>query len=148
MAFRYPLMSLLRLRRSLERQEEQRLFAIAAVVARLRAELETFDLSRLEERRATLLDMTEGLPGAVMQFASLCDTAGLESRRKLLTRLAEAEQQRLEQLSNYQRARQKREVLEGLHDRAEAVHDRELAHREQERSDENFLARRFRDPQD
>jgi flagellar export protein FliJ len=148
MAFRYPLMSLLRLRRSLERQEEQRLFAIAAVVARLRAELEVFDLSRLEARRATLQDMTEGLPGAVMQFASLCDTASLESRRKLLTRLAEAEQQRLEQLRNYQGARQKREVLEGLHDRAEAIHDRELAHREQERSDENFLARRFRDPQD
>ncbi len=148
MAFRYPLLSLLRLRRSLERQEEQRLFAIAAVVARLRAELEAFDLSRLESRRATLQDMTEGLPGAVMQFASLCDTAGLESRRKLLARLAEAEQQRLEQLRNYQGARQNREVLEGLHDRAKAIHDRELAHREQERSDENFLARRFRDSQD
>jgi flagellar export protein FliJ len=148
MAFRYPLQSVLRLRQSLERQEEQRLFAIAAVVARLRAELEALDLSRLEARRATLQDMTESLPGAVMQFAALCDAASLGNRRKLLEQLAQAEHQRIEQLRIYQGARQKREVLEGLRDRLETIHNRELAHREQERSDENFLVRRFTDSQD
>jgi flagellar export protein FliJ len=148
MAFRYTLQSLLRLRQGLERQEEQRLFAIAALVARLRAELEAFDISRLDERRAFLQEMLNGLPGAVMQFASQCEAASQQSRAKLLAQLADAELRRLEQLRVYQAARQKREVLEGLRERQEGIYDREMAHREQERSDENFLVQRFATSQD
>jgi flagellar export protein FliJ len=141
MAFRYPLQSVLRLRQSIERQEEQRLFAVAAVVARLRAEIEEFERARVDTRRAALQEMMSGCPGATVQFAALCDAAAARTHRRLQVQLMEAERHRLEQLSVYQSARQKREIFEGLRERQEAVHEREVAHREQERADEAFLIR-------
>jgi flagellar export protein FliJ len=148
MAFRYTLQSVLRLRQSLERQEEQRLFAIAAVVARLRAELEEFERMRVESRRRELLQMREGAPGATLRFAAECDAAAIDVCRKLQAQLAEAERQRLEQVRVYQSARQKREILEGLRERQKAVYDREAAHQEQGRSDEAFLIRHFSESQE
>jgi flagellar export protein FliJ len=139
MAFRYPLQSLLRLRQSIERQEEQRLFASAAVVARLRAQIQEFERARVEKRRAAVQEMMSGSSGAAMQFAALCDAAAERTYRKLRLELLEAERQRLEQLSVYQHARQKREIFEGLRERREIIYERELAHREQERADEAFL---------
>jgi flagellar export protein FliJ len=144
MAFRYPLQSVLRLRQSIERQEEQRLFAVAAVVARLRAEIEEFECARLDARRAVLREMMSGCSGATVQFAALCDAAAAGIRGRLQTQLEEAERHRLEQLSAYRSARQKREIFEGLRERQEAVHEREVAHREQERTDEAFLIRYIR----
>jgi flagellar export protein FliJ len=148
MAFRYPLQSVVRLRQSIERQEEQRLFAVAAVVARLRAEIEEFERTCLETRRAALREMIPGCTGAMMQFAAMCDAAGAGTHRRLQTQLQEAERQRLEQLSVYQRARQKREIFEGLRERQKAVYEREVAHREQENADEAFLIRYIGDSSD
>jgi flagellar export protein FliJ len=141
MAFRYPLQSVLRLRQSLEHQEEQRLLAVAAVVARLRAEIEAFDRDRLTIRRTALQEMVAGCSGAAMQFAVICDEAAAGTRRRLQVRLAEAERCRLEQLKAYHMAHQKREIFEGLRARRESVHEREIAHHEQEQVDENFLIR-------
>ena len=141
MAFRYPLQSVLRLRRSLERQEEQRLFTIAAVVARLRAEIEQLERSRLEARRTASQEMMAGSWGAIVHFAVACDAVAAEAQRRLQAQLTEAERQRLEQLRVYQNARQKREIFEGLRERQEAIHDREVAHREQETADDTFLTR-------
>ncbi len=141
MAFRYPLQSVLRLRQSLERQEEQRLFTITVVVARLRAELEQLERSRLEAQRAALQEMIAGSCGAVVQFAAACDAAIAEVQGRLQVQLAEAERLQLEQLRVYKDARQKREIFEGLRERQEAIHDREAAHREQERADDIFLTR-------
>ncbi len=145
MKFRYPLQSVLRLRQSMERQEEQRLFVVAAVVARLRAEIEEFERARLEERRAALREMMSGCSGATLQFAAICNTAAAGTHRRLQTQLLEAEHHLLEQLSAYQSARQKREIFEGLRQRQEAVHDREVAHRDQENADEAFLIRHIGD---
>ena len=141
MAFRYPLESVLRLRRGLERQEEQRLTAIVAVVARLRAEIAEFERVRLEQRRTVLQELTAGCSGAMVQFGALCDSAAESMARRLQTQLAEAEGKRLEQLGVYQTARQKREILEGLRERQAMNHARETARREQERLDEGFLVR-------
>ncbi len=141
MAFRYPLQSVLRLRQSLERQEEQRLFTIAARVARLRAEIEQLERSRLEARRAASQEMMAGSCGAIMQFAAACDAAAGETQGRLQAQLAEAESLRLDQLRVYKKARQKREIFEGLRERQEASHDREVAHHEQERADDMFLTR-------
>ncbi len=141
MAFRYPLQSVLRLRQSIERQEEQRLFAFAAVVARLRAEIEEFERTRLETGRAALREMTSGCSGATVQFAAICEAAGADTQRRLQVQLEDAEEDRLEQLTVYQSARQRREIFEGLRERQEAVYEREAAHREQESADEAFLIR-------
>jgi flagellar export protein FliJ len=141
MAFRYTLQSLLRLRQSLEHQEEQRLYAAAAVVAQLRAKLEQMERERVSAGRAALQEIADGTFGATLQFVAACDAAAALNCAKLEIQLAEAERRRLEQLRVYQTARQKREIFEGLRDQQKSVYDQERAHREQELADEAFLLR-------
>lgn len=143
MAFRYPLQALLRLRVSLERQEEQRLFAAAALVARLRAEIDQLDQKDLEARRAELDELAAagGGSGATVQFAAVCKDAFVIARKQLEQQLQDGERKRLRQLQVYQAVRQKREILEGLRERQEAAYELEFARHEQQTSDEAFLNR-------
>jgi flagellar export protein FliJ len=141
MPFRYSLQPLLRLRQSLERQEEQRLFAIAAVVARLRSEVERFRQEHLEARREALREASACVSGAALQYAAFCGAAFDNARKKLEIQLAEAERKRLVQLRIYQASRQKSEILQGLRERQEAAYELELARLEQQAADEAFLIR-------
>jgi flagellar export protein FliJ len=141
MPFHYPFQSILHFRQSLEHQEEQRLFAIAAAVERLRSELDAWERSRVEQSRIFSQQMITGSVGAVLQFAALCDVNALAVQNQLRMRLAEMERQRLAQLSVYQNTRQKREIFEELRDCQEENYQRDVERREQERADDNFLMR-------
>jgi flagellar export protein FliJ len=141
MAFRYPFQSLLRLRESLERQEEQRLLAIAAVVARLRAQIEKHRQGELAAKRVVLEEMEKGSSGAALQFAGFCGTASHFVRKGLELQLEEEERKRLVQLREYQAARRKREVLQSLRERRETAYELEFARHEQQAADEAFLMR-------
>jgi flagellar export protein FliJ len=145
MAFRYSLQPLLRLRLSLERQEEQRLFALAALVARLRADIDQLELNSLAARRAELQELAEaGIgSGSSIQFAAICREAFAVARKKMVLELQEAERKRLHQLKEYQAVRQKREILEGLRERQEAAYELEFARHEQQAADEIFLIRGY-----
>ncbi len=143
MSFRYTLESLLRLRESMERQEEQRLFAIAALVARLRAEIQQLHEDNLAFRRRALQEMASGSPGALLRFAGIREAAFENARNRLELQLDEAERKRLHQLCEYQAARQKREILQGLRDRQEAAYELEFARHEQQTADEAFLIRSY-----
>lgn len=142
MAFRYPLQSLLRLRESLERQEEQRLFALAVVASRLRGRLEELLRSEQDVRRAELQEIASGTPGAFIQFAEFRDNTAQNVRRRLESELARAEQKRLGQLAVYQTARQNREVLQGLREQQETAYELEIERREQRDLDDAFLIRK------
>jgi len=141
MAFRYSLQPLLRLRASLEHQEEQRLLAIAAVVARLRAEIEQLRQNGLEAKRAGLAEIERTSSGASVQFAAVCGAAFDKACKKLESRLEDAERDRLHQLREYQAVRQKREILEGLRERQETAYELEFTRHEQQAADEAFLVR-------
>lgn len=143
MAFRYPLESVLRLRRSLEHQEEQRLFALAAMVARLRATLERMQQSDVAQRRAALTEMEQFSSGAQLQFRAACDDASLRVINRVKGQLQDAERQRLEQLKVYQEARQRREIFEGLRERQQELYKLNQSRRQQQRTDEAFLVRTF-----
>jgi flagellar export protein FliJ len=146
MAFRYPLQPVLRLRQSLEHQEEQRLFAATALVVRLRAEIEQLEYNHQSRRRAELDEMKAGAFGASFEFLVTCDAAYRKARSVLLAQLDQAERRRKEQLRIYQTARQKREIFEGLRDRQETAYDLAESRHEQQRIDEAFLIRSFLDP--
>lgn len=143
MAFRYPLESVLRLRRSLEHQEEQRLFALAAMVARLRATLERMQQSDVAQRRAALTEMEQFSSGAQLQFRAACDDASRRVINRVKGQLQDAERQRLEQLKVYQEARQRREIFEGLRERQQELYKLNQSRRQQQRTDEAFLVRAF-----
>lgn len=141
MAFRYALQTLLRLREGLERQEEQRLFAAAAVVNALRLQLERFQESELLYERAAQQELCAGSSAALLRFADVCKAASLQVRKDLESRLAEADRKRMERLQDYQAARQKREILEGLRQKQETAYRFESARQEQQAADEAFLIR-------
>ena len=142
MSFRYSLQAILRLRQSLERQEEQRLFIAVGVVARLRNDLELLEEQRFEEKRRAFDEMASGSSGAILQFIAICDEAYAGKKRSLELQLEQAEKKRLEQLEKYKKVRQDREILEGLRDRQEEAYNLEFARREQQAADEAFLTRR------
>lgn len=141
MAFRYALQTLLRLREGLERQEEQRLFAAAAVVSSLRAQLEQLQEDELRREREMQQEMIGGGSAELLRFADVCRAASLEVRKKLEFRLEEADRKRMERLQDYQAARQKREILAGLRQKQEAAYQLESARQEQQAADETFLIR-------
>lgn len=148
MAFRYSLQSILRLRRSLEHQEEQRLFALAAVVNRLRAEIAGLQQRDLMLRRGALAEMQVVSSGAQMQFRAHGDAALTRALDGLKLQLKNAELRRFEQLKIYQQARQRREILESLRDRQYEAYRQEAARRLQQSTDEAFLAREFGFPRE
>jgi flagellar export protein FliJ len=148
MAFRYPLESVLRLRRSLEHQEEQRLFALAAIVARLRAMLDALQQADVAQRRAALDEMEQFSSGAQWQFRAVCDAASLRAIHRVKAQLQDAERQRFEQLKVYQEARQRREIFESLRERQQELYKLNLARRQQQRTDEAFLFRESFNPRD
>ena len=143
MAFRYPLQSVLRFRRSFERQEEQRLFGAAAVVAKLRADIEQLEEDHFDQKRKAFQEMFSGSSGAALQFIAICDAGYARTRKGLLGQLEHAERQRMEQLEIYKVALQKRETFEGLRDRLEEAYNLEFARHEQQSNDESFLLRQF-----
>jgi flagellar export protein FliJ len=148
MAFRYALQSILQLRRSLERQEEQRLFALASMVGQLRAKLESLQQTDLVRRRTALTEMEQFSSGAQMQFRIVCDTASQFAIQRTASQLREVERLRHEQLQVYQAARQKREIVESLRERQEALYQREQARRLQLHADEAYLADTIRKAKD
>lgn len=141
MAFRYSLESVLRLRRSLERQEEQQLFGTAAMVARLRGDIEHLENEHFGQKRRAFQEISSGSSGAVLHFMAVCDAAYTETRKALLRQLEHAEKKRMEQLEIYKLARQARETFEGLRDRKEEAYNFDFARHEQQSTDEAFLLR-------
>jgi flagellar export protein FliJ len=148
MAFRYALQSVLQLRRSLEHQEEQRLLAMATIVAGLRNTLEAMQQRDFVARRAAQSEVEQFSSGAQFHFRAACDAAALRAIDRLKAQLQEAERQRLEQLKIYREARQKREIIEGLRERQEERHELNAERRRQQRTDEAFLIRNFPNPHD
>jgi len=146
MPFRYRLQAVLRLRQSLERQEEQKLLAAASVVAKLRGKLEQLVESQMEARRAEFAQLEHGGAAAQLQYASVCDAAYVRVRKRLRLELQDAEHKRMELLAAYQTARQKRETLEGLRERQQQAYELNAARREQQVADEMFLMRTFAEP--
>ena len=142
MPFHFPLSSLLRLRESLEKNELQRLQALAAQIAQVRAEIESLDIQIESSRREVLEQAAAGISGAELHIAALGEFARLELRAKLIVRRDELERARQVQQARYAEARQRREILSNLQERQRSAYQHEQARREQQQVDELFLIRR------
>jgi flagellar export protein FliJ len=147
LAFRYRLEILLRLQRSVEHQEENRLLACAARIASLKNELQQWEEARLTRRNNVWADLEKGAPGTFLQFAALWDRAVSLHEKEILEKLHAAEKAREEQLHVYRAARRKREVLESLRHREETTHNSELLRRIQRELDDAHLEQSaYREP--
>lgn len=143
MAFEYRLESLLRLQRSIEHQEENRLLACAARVTGLKADLQAWEKLRLSRREQANSHLEQGTTAVFLQFAAEWDRAARALQKEIGRQLRAAEADRQKQMHGYRAARQKREVLESLKQRLQDTYTVEQLRRIQQSLDETYLIRNF-----
>jgi flagellar export protein FliJ len=141
MPFRFPLEAVLRVRRSFERLEHLRLLALAAMIARVRRELESRDKQSSLAKHEFQQELMAGSTGAELHFELARGKMRLQQRLTLENRLLELARHHKKQQLAFLAARRKREILENLRTRRLDVYQREQARREQQQIDELFLIR-------
>jgi len=142
MAYRFPLVTLLRFRENLEHRSWLELQAANQQVQRAEVSISQLERERVEWRTGRLSALDIGVKAAELEVwgESYYQRKRLEFERCRLT----AKQQAAAKLAEFYRARQKRQVLENLYLRGKNAYDTERARREQARVDELFLLRRGR----
>jgi flagellar export protein FliJ len=143
MAFQFRLESVLRLQRSLEKQEENRLLALVAQVAAFRNEMNAWEEERRRRKRQAAEEMNSGSTAAALSLTEEWDLRVTRKQQELASKLLQAEEARRAQVAKVQQERQKREVLEGLKDRLRTVQNREELRRIQQVLDDMHLTRAF-----
>ena len=143
MAFRYRLESVLRLQRSLEKQEENRLLACVAKVATLRNELQSWEEERRNRKRLSAEELQAGSTGAALSLTASWDAQVVRKQCEIVRHMIQAEEARKAQVARVQEERRKREVLESLKDRLATTYDQEELRRIQQVMDDMFLTRAF-----
>lgn len=141
MPFRYRLEAILKLQRSIEKQEENRLLACAAKVVALRNEMNAWENERKNRKCLAAEELKTGSTGAAMNLTAEWDSTVRQKQRELGKLLLQAEEVRRAQLAKVQQERQKREVLQGLKDRLEGAYDQEELRKVQQVMDDLFLTR-------
>jgi flagellar export protein FliJ len=143
MAFRYRLETLLRLQRSVEHQEENRLLVCVARIASLNAALRSWEEEWSQRRASLWAELKQGAAATLVQFTAMWEQAVTAKEKEIRRQLAAAEQARQEQLKVYRAARQKREMLESLKEHGESAYMAEELRRAQRALDEAHLTRSF-----
>jgi flagellar export protein FliJ len=141
MAFVFPLQGVLRVRELQERSELQRLQALAAQLAGVRAEIVSLEAEAEQVRRSVWQDASAGISGAELHFSAARESASLERRRLLQTKLQELERAQQTQMQRYLQARQRKETIAHLREEQLAAYELEQSRRAQRQLDELFLVR-------
>jgi len=141
MPFRFSLASVLNIREKLEQREllllERRYAELATAQGKLWEVAQ--NIVRNHEQQAD--ELKRGTTGFQLQMA-IEEAKALEDRRlQLQKKLQEAQKALREQLENYRKARQKRDVLEELRQQQLDRYQREQGKIEQRERDELFLLR-------
>jgi len=142
MAFHFTLKALLRLREALEKAELDKLRTIATQVIHLRDEIESLNREADEEHRMMLAAAVQGITGAELRFAALCESAYKQRHSTLVQKLDDLELERQKCLNRYAEVRRQREILSNLRERKLAEYNIGQSRREQQQLDELFLMRR------
>jgi flagellar export protein FliJ len=144
MPFIFSLAAVLQFRQNLERQQYLALEKIHQEIAHLETQLVRIEEWRKAAAQQREADLKEGVPAMYLQ-GDFQQELSLEQYRDILqSKLRDLRTKRQQHLKIYEKARQKREVLEELRTRKLAVYTREQGKREQSRIDDLFLARRKR----
>ncbi len=141
----FSLATVLRVRELAEEQEEQALSGILRELERLRADLRRTEADLVETAAVRNQAFTGNSLPAMHLHASYAAAQELRGRSTLIRRqLAHYENLRVAQVSRYEEAYRKREVLCSLRDEARNAWTLAQAKKEQAAADEAFLARFMR----
>lgn len=142
MRFRFPLEAVLRLRQSIEHQQEVRLRAANQQVARVRHAMEVLDRALLDNQQLVSRSLSSGTTSAELLFSLQSETSLLGQRQHLEHEHARLAKLRDQQTEILQRARRERDMIESLRNQQLREHKRDAARAEQRRLDDLFLLRR------
>ncbi len=141
MGFRFPLVSVLRVRESIEKREELALQLIQFEVSRVRRRIDelTEELAKADDEREEALQKWM----QACRLRNLQDemNAALEARQTLSDTLATLKSQRETQLKIYQAARVDRRILTDLFKQQRNAWEQSQDRIEQKRLDDIFTAR-------
>lgn len=141
MAFRFPLETVLRYRKELEKREERILEQRREALALLQVELENLNRSRVEVTAARAVLLRKGLLGDDLHHHEFQLQQMDNLRADLAERIASAQAAYQEQMSSFLVARQKREILEELRNSQKNSYFEQQNRREQQKIDEIFSLR-------
>jgi len=141
MPFQFSLQALLRVRSGYERLERLRLLAITAMSNRMLSEISSVDAMASESRHQIKAVLQAGMAGGELHFALAAERTRASLRRLLADRLNQFEAQREKQRKIFEKARQKREIIENLRSRRWEEYKRVQLRREQNLADELHLLR-------
>jgi flagellar export protein FliJ len=142
MKFRFPLETVLRFRKSLEKREWLALQAIAQRLQRTREETSRLEAERKTGRALVQDEMRKGLAGSALHFVCACDAVSARELQHKLNELVTFQQEYNKQQQVFLNARQQREVIEQLRHQEYQRFLRESARREQAEADEMYLIKR------
>jgi flagellar export protein FliJ len=141
-AYRFTLDVLLRLQRSLEIQQEQRLVSIVGEIASLENQIEMLDANCQLRKRDVLSRIEKGGSIAELHFVIAADEFSIRKRNELLEELKRAEEQKKEQAELYRMSHQRTETLASLDAQQRNEYNVLASRRDQQLSDEAFLMRK------
>lgn len=144
MPFRFSLATVLRVRESLQRQEELKLQKIMVEMARLKRQIDQITVEIADAGNAEERAMRRPIPASQVQMLVWAKQAAIEKRAALERDRQALEQQRDQQMKIYHAAHRSCETLIDLRDSQRDAYEHEIAHTDQKRIDDMFVARRQR----
>ncbi len=141
MSFRFTLQPVLRLRKSYEQLERQRLEIVTHQLAQLQEEYAELRKEKAAAAEALAQRLAAGLTGIELQFELACDQAREKRQMALTKEMAAVSQQRQSRIVAFRRAHQKRQIVENLRNRQLEAYEQVEARREQQQLDDLFLIR-------
>ena len=142
MPFRFPLETLLRFRRSVERQHELLLQEANLHVNLVQHRIEQVHHSMIDLAAREIMELEKGMGAAELHFDAACRSILLQHEHELRKELKAVEERRDACLQGYRHAHQERDVIDTLRDHHLEAYRREESRREQRGLDEMFLLRR------
>lgn len=144
MPFRFRLATVLRVRESLEKNEERALQVLQLEIVRLLTCMEELSAAIARAHEARELAMQQPIPAGQLH-SLLWEVQGkVEQKKTLLQDLHRLEQERDQQMKVYQQAHRNREMLTDMFHEQRAEYEQESARSEQKQLDDIFIARRHR----
>jgi flagellar export protein FliJ len=144
MAFRFPLVTVLRVRESIERREERELQRIQLEMARVSRQIEELNASIARLDQAQKQALLQPTPAGHLHTTLWEMQGAVETRKQLFTALQGLEQQRQKQMKVYQAAHRDHETMINLFKQQRDAYEMEQARAQQKYLDDIFMARRHR----
>jgi flagellar export protein FliJ len=142
MAFRFSLDAVLRLRRSLERQQELLLREANQQMIAIQLKIDHLDAQLSQQASQEDLQLASTLSAAELQFLRICRSVLQGQRGGLEKRLAATQAVRDSRMAAFRQVRQQREVLETLRQAQTLVYRQNEARQNQRQLDDLLLLRR------